>query len=75
MDAANVVRSARLSHLPTERVSDSYARRLNAKRDLVEAYAWLQFALQSGLARSYRSPRSPALHRPRGGPVRVTVGK
>jgi len=28
MDAANVVRSARLGHLPTERVSDSYARRV-----------------------------------------------
>jgi TPR repeat protein len=31
------------------RVSDDYARRSGARRDLVEAYAWLQVALQSGL--------------------------
>ena len=31
------------------RVSEDYARGSGAKRDLVEAYAWLQVALQSGL--------------------------
>jgi hypothetical protein len=30
-------------------VSDDYARRSAPKRDLIEAYAWLQVAWQSGL--------------------------
>jgi hypothetical protein len=36
------------------RVSEDYARGSGGKRDLIEAYAWLQVALQSGLPEEFQ---------------------
>ena len=41
------------------RVSEDYVRGLGGKRDLVEAYAWLQVALQSGLPEELQVARKP----------------